>query len=435
MHRLRTKLSGLQHKPKLLEHLSSDELRELNRQWLYWARADQQLPSGDLTFRNWLIMGGRGAGKTRAGAEWVRALALGLFAPQVSHCKRIAIVAPTFHEARRVMIEGISGLLSVHHPDERPTWEPSKRLLQWKNGAVAEVFSAAEPESLRGPQFDAAWCDELGKWKKATDVWSNLQMALRLGARPHAVITTTPRTTSLMRSLMKDVNTIVTRSKTFDNAAHLAPSFLADVMERYGDTTLGRQELDGELIAEDPNALWSREIIDRARTKKAPVSKRIVVAIDPPATSGPRANACGIVCAGLGDDGRAYVLDDRSVKRLKPLQWAKRAVALYHARKADRIVAESNQGGEMVRDVVMQADAAVPLRLVSATRSKRARAEPIAALYEQGRVSHVGAFPELEDEMCSLIGQGESPDRLDALVWALTELMLRKRGEPRVRVV
>jgi phage terminase large subunit-like protein len=410
------------------------EVMELNNQWLYWARPTQQLPPTGREFRNWLVLGGRGAGKTRAGAEWVKALALGLFEPVIRRCSRIAIVAPTYDEARLVMIEGESGVLSVHHEGERPMYQPSKRTLTWKNGSIAQVFSAEEPDSLRGPQFDAAWCDELAKWKRAEEAWMNVQMALRLGDVPQAVITTTPRATKLIRELMNDAATVVTRSRTLDNAAHLAPSFLTDVMTRYGGTALGRQELEGELVLDDADALWKRETLELHRRKQAPDLKRIVVAVDPPVTSTAKSNACGIVCVGLGVDGRAYVLEDASVKRMRPLQWAERVVRVFKHWKADRIVAEVNQGGEMVRELLMQVDASVPLKSVHASRGKRARAEPVAALYEQGRVSHVGGFAALEDEMCSAIGEGSSPDRMDALVWAVTELMLRKRVEPKIRV-
>ncbi len=381
------------------------------------------------------MLGGRGAGKTRAGAEWVKFLALGILHPVIRRCSRIAIVAPTFDEARLVMIEGASGLLAVHHDRERPRYEPSKRTITWGNGSVAQIFSAEEPEGLRGPQFDAAWCDEMAKWKKAETAWMNLQMALRLGECPQAIITTTPRPTKLIRSLMNDAATVVTRSKTLDNRSNLASAFLTDVLAKYGNTNLGRQELDGELITDDPDALWSRDVIERNRVRRVPELQRIVVAVDPPATSGERANACGIVCAGVGVDGRVYVLDDASCKRLRPLQWAARVVDLFHTRSADRIVVEVNQGGEMVREVIAQVDGAVPLKTVHASRGKRARAEPVAALYEQGRVSHLGVFRELEDEMCSSIGDGESPDRMDALVWAVTELLLKKVAEPRVRAV
>jgi len=382
------------------------------------------------------VLGGRGAGKTRAGAEWVKAIALGIWEPMIGRAERIAIVAPIFAEARLVMIEGKSGLLAIHDESERPRFEPSKRQLTWPNGCVAHVFSAEEPDGLRGPQFDAAWCDELAKWKHAGAVWDMLQFALRLGERPCAVITTTPRPIPVLKRLLADDGTVTSRSTTYDNSRFLAESFLKDMKERYGDTRLGRQELNGELIEDDPDALFKRDLIEKTRVSFAPELKRVVVAVDPPAGFGKKNNACGIVCVGLGFDGRCYVLDDRSAQGLRPAQWARRIVALYYARNADRIVAEVNQGGAMVEQVLREVDPDLPLRSVHATRGKLARAEPVAALYEQGRVSHVGAFAALEDEMCSTIGEGsKSPDRLDALVWAVSDLMLRRRAEPRVRIL
>jgi phage terminase large subunit-like protein len=420
---------------KLGRTLKNKETEELNRNWLYWARPGQQLPPEGADFRNWLILGGRGSGKTRAGAEWVKALALGYFEPVIRQCNRIAIVAPTFAEARMVMIEGESGLLNQHSWWERPKFEPSKRRLTWPNGAIAEIFSADEPDSLRGPNFDAAWCDEMAKWKKGDAAWQNLQLALRIGENPHAVITTTPRPTTLMRHLIADATTVVTRSRTIENSHNLSEHFLDDMTKRFHGSILARQELEGEMINDDPDAVFQRASIDRNRVTEAPAMKRIVVAIDPPASDTPKANACGIVAAGLGVDGRCYVLADRSAKRLSPLRWAERAVKLFDELNADRIVAEINQGGAMVEQVLRQARATIPLRTVHASKAKRARAEPVAALYEQGRISHVGSWPELEDEMCSVIEDGKSPDRLDALVWAVTELMLRSRAEPRVRGV
>jgi phage terminase large subunit-like protein len=380
-----------------------------------------------------MILGGRGSGKTRTGAQWVRALALGDWGEKAF---RIAIIAPTFAEARLVMIEGQSGLLSVHLADEKPHFEPSKRLITWPNGSVAHVFSAEEPESLRGPQFDAAWCDELAKWKHAEAVWTMLQFALRLGENPVAIITTTPRPTSLMKRLLIDPGTVTSHSRTFDNSNHLAKPFLEEVLKRYGGTKLGRQELDGELIEDDPDALFKRDMIENMRVQTAPELTRIVVAVDPPAGFGKNSNACGIVCVGLGVDGRAYVLDDVSKQGLRPAQWAKKVVALFHSRNADRVIAEVNQGGAMVEQVLREVDPDLPFRAVHASRGKEARAEPVAALYEQGKVSHVGTFAELEDEMCNVIGgSGKSPDRLDALVWAIDDLLLKKRAEPRARVV
>ncbi len=406
------------------------------RDWRNWGRLNQQIPPDGTDWRSWMVLGGRGAGKTRAGAEWVKAIALGLWEPLVQRAERIAIVAPTFAEARLVMIEGKSGLLAIHREDERPIYEPSKRMITWPNGCVAHVYSAEEPDGLRGPQFDAAWCDELAKWKHASAVWDMLQFALRLGDNPRAVITTTPRPIPLLKRLLADSGTVTSHSTTFDNRKNLAPPFLAEVLRRYGGTRLGRQELDGQLIEDDPDALFQRDLIEKARVSFQPELKRVVVAVDPPAGFGKMDNACGIVCAGLGVDGRCYVLDDRSVQGARPAQWASKIVALYHTRQACRVVAEINQGGAMVEQVLREVDPDLSFRPVHATRGKQARAEPVAALYEQGRVSHVGAFPDLEDEMCSAIGEGKkSPDRLDALVWAVSDLMLRRRAEPRMTIL
>ena len=438
--RLRTSLTDCAENfcsSELTPRLNLREQWILNRDWRYWGREGKQLPpDGGDAWRSWLILGGRGAGKTRAGAEWVRALALGLWPEAGPRCERIAILAPTFDEARLVMIEGKSGLLGIHMHDERPRYEPSKRLLTWPNGSIAQVFSADEPESLRGPQFDAAWCDELAKWKHADAAWDMLAFALRLGDNPRVVITTTPRPTPLVKRLLADGATLVTRSRTADNRTNLARSFWTDVVVRYGGTRLGRQELDGELIEDDPDALFTRALIERHRCHDTPDFVRVVVAVDPPASHGRKANACGIVCAGLGTDGRAYVLDDRTLRGASPARWATEVVALYRARLADRVVAEVNQGGAMVEQVLREVDAEVAFRAVRATRGKAVRAEPVAALYEQGRVSHAGTFPELEDEMCTAIrGGATSPDRLDALVWAITDLMLRRGSEPRVRTL
>jgi phage terminase large subunit-like protein len=400
--------------------------------WTLWARPDQLPPEGD-HWRNWLILGGRGSGKTRSGAEWVRAIAHGEWGETA---KRIALIAPTHAEARLVMIEGQSGLLSVHGLEERPLYESSKRTITWANGTIAQIFSADDYDGLRGPQFDAAWCDELAKWKYADQAWDMLQFALRLGENPVAVITTTPRPIKILKRLLSDAGTVVTRATTYANRQNLAKPFMQAVLDRYAGTKLGRQELNGELIEDNPDALFKRETLELNRIRQYPTLKRIVVAVDPPAGFGKTSNACGIVCVGLGIDGRGYVLDDASVQGLRPAKWAARIVALYHARKADRVVAEINQGGAMVEQVLREVDEDISFRAVHATRGKKARAEPVAALYEQGRISHVGSFPELEDEMCNVIGEGaNSPDRLDALVWAVSDLMLKRRVEPRVRMV
>jgi phage terminase large subunit-like protein len=428
-------LQELGNTNEILASLKPEEYQLLEHDWFaLFARDDQIPPAGD--WRSWLILGGRGAGKTRAGAEWVTARATGQGLDTGQLAQRIAIVAPTFDEARMVMIEGVSGLLAIHDESWRPVFEPTKRLLTWPNGCVAQVFTAEEPDGLRGPQFDAAWCDELAKWKRNEHVWNMLQFSLRLGENPRAVITTTPRPIPLLKRMLVDEGTVTSRATTFDNSANLARSFLDEVRKRYGKTNLGRQELRGELIEDDPGAIFKRDHIENARVSVAPELKRVVVAVDPPAGFGKKNSACGIVCAGIGVDGRCYVLDDCSIQGARPAQWAAKIVSLYHARKADRVVAEINQGGAMVEQVLREVDPDLAYRPVHATRGKQIRAEPVAALYEQGRVSHVGCFAELEDEMCSAIGEGQkSPDRLDALVWAVSDLMLRRRVEPRVRIL
>jgi phage terminase large subunit-like protein len=352
---------------------------------------------------------------------------------------RVALVGESLADARRVMVEGVSGLLAVHPPGLRPLYEPSKRQVTWPNGAIAQIFSAEDPDSLRGPQFSAAWCDELCKWRRPDETWDMLQFGLRLGMSPRQVVTTTPRPTKLLKALLADPLAAVTRVSTEANAANLAPSFLEAIVGRYRGTRLGRQELDAELLEDRPDALWPRELIERARVRAAPELRRIVVAVDPPAASGPEADACGIIVAGVSEEGRGFVLADLTRTRASPLEWARAVVRAYRRYQADRVVAEINQGGELVETVIRQIDATVPVRAVRAMRGKFLRAEPVAALYEQGRVAHVGAFPELEDEMNDFgpdgLSGGGSPDRVDALVWALTDLMLRAPAEPRIRWV
>jgi phage terminase large subunit-like protein len=373
--------------------------------------------------------GGRGAGKTRAGAEWVREVARDPHA-------RIALIGETEHDAREVMVEGISGLLAVHPHDERPQWIPTRRL-EWKNGAVAQVFSAEDPESLRGPQFTAAWADELAKWRQAEATFDMLQFGLRLGERPRQVITTTPRPIALIKRLKADPATALSHAGTQVNARNLAPAFLDHVLTRYGGTRLGRQEIDGEIVEERTDALWKRAGLEACRAEAAPALVRIVVAVDPPAGARKGADACGIVAAGCTDNGTIYVLADDSAGGLSPQAWATKAIALWRRLQADALVAEVNQGGDMVKAVIREADAAVPVVTARATRGKYLRAEPVAQLYEQGRVKHAGAFPALEDEMCDFgldgLSSGRSPDRLDALVWAVTALSFGARAGPRVR--
>jgi len=385
------------------------------------------------------MLGGRGAGKTRAGAEWVRGLALG--EPDIADgaVRRIALVGETFSDARNVMVEGPSGILAVHERHERPAWSPSLRKLEWANGAVAHVFSAEDPDSLRGPQFEAAWADELAKWRHVEETWDMLQFGLRLGAHPRQMVTTTPRPIPILKRFLADPSVAVSRVRTAENAENLAPAFLDAVVRRYAGTRLGRQELDGDIVEDRPDALWTRDAIEMNRVEAAPALMRIVVAVDPPASSSKRADSCGIVAAGLDEGGTAYVLEDATASGLKPPEWAAKAVALYRRLQADALVVEINQGGEMATGVIREVDPAVPVVGVRATRGKYLRAEPVSVLYAQNRVRHVGALPELEDELCDFgpggLSAGRSPDRLDALVWALTELMLRERHEPRVRVL
>lgn len=383
------------------------------------------------------MIGGRGCGKTRAGAEWIDALARGDPAFTPEPIGRIALVGETYHDVRDVMIEGESGLLTLSRRRRgRPSWLPSRRRLVWENGAVAQAFSAEEADSLRGPQFGAAWCDEIAKWRDAEAAFDMLQFGLRLGSRPRSLVTTTPRPVPLIRRLLSDPLTVVTRARTSDNAEHLAPDFLSAVVGRYAGTRLGRQELDGELISDRPDALWAREAIEANRVAAAPDLSRIIVAVDPPASSGARSDSCGIVAAGRRDE-RAYVLADESLARAAPQAWAGAALALYHRLQADALVVEVNQGGEMATAVLAQCDPAVPVVPVRASRGKYLRAEPVSLLYARGLVHHVGAMPALEDEMCDFaadgLSGGGSPDRLDALVWALTSLMLDSRAEPRIR--
>jgi len=421
-----------QESARLLAALGEEGCAWLADSWLHQARPAQLPPAGQWFV--WLVMAGRGFGKTRAGAEWVRGLA------ERDGAARIALVGASLHEARAVMVEGESGLLAIAPPDMRPRWQPTRRLLQWPNGARATIYGAAEPEALRGPQHSHAWADEIAKWPRATAAWDNLAMGLRLGVRPCVMATTTPRPVALVRRLASDPAVRITRGRTQENSAALPPRFLAEMARMFGGTRLGRQELDGDLLLEADGALWTRDLLDRCRVNgAAPLREaltRLVVAVDPPASD--HGDACGIVVAGLDGTGRAIVLEDATVERVRPERWARTVADAAMRWAADKVIAEANNGGAMVGAVLRAADIALPLRLVHAAQGKVARAEPIAAAYEAGRVRHAGLFADLEDQLCGLTlgggyeGPGRSPDRADALVWALTELLLTGRGQARL---
>ncbi|MDT8759237.1 terminase family protein [Sphingomonas psychrotolerans] len=416
-----------------MARLSDAQCIEWFERFPIWAHDGQLDPGGDPLV--WLIMAGRGFGKTRAGAEWLSGLA------RRTPNGRFALVGATRDDVRRVMVEGPSGLLAVARTGEAIRWSRERGEVRFASGAIAHVFSAEAAEALRGPEHHAAWCDEIGKWgSRGTDAWHNLMFGLRLGAKPRTLVTTTPRSTDLVRLVQRlaDDAAAMVRGRTRDNP-HLPESFVEAMLETYAGTRLGRQELEGELLEDVEGALWTRAMIERSRMYAAPEMTRVVVGVDPPASAA--GDACGIVAVGLGRDGRGYVLEDATVSGVSPDGWA-RAVARCAARNAaDRVIAEKNQGGEMVASVLLGADCGLPVKLVHATRGKAVRAEPVALLYEAGKIRHKGAFPELEDELCGLQagggyeGPGRSPDRADALVWAMSELMLSKRGAARITLM
>ena len=408
---------------KLLDNLTHEHIQFLFTHWPFWARADQLPPKDDWFI--WLILGGRGAGKTRAGAEWIRSRVEGNTPHQRGACQHVALVGETLLAVREVMIEGPSGLRTIAPQNMRPDYIASRQLLVWPNGAQAHIFSSERPDNLRGPQFDVAWCDEVAKWKHDEACWDMLQFGLRLGNKPQQVITTTPRPTKLIKRFLADSSCRISRASSHANKVHLAPGFLEELLKRYGGSPLGRQEIDAELLEEVTGALWSLDIISHYRVNQTPELKRIVVAIDPPVGSGPTADACGICVAGCDKQGHAYILEDATVQGLTPAQWSQKAVQVYHRYKADRLVAEVNQGGELVKEIILRDDPNIAYKSVRALRGKLVRAEPIAAFYERGLVHHVGVHKELEQQLCQYEGCGtSSPDRLDALVWALTELMM-----------
>jgi phage terminase large subunit-like protein len=391
--------------------------------WRAKARPEQLAPEGDW-WNGWLLMAGRGFGKTRTGAEWVKEHV------EAGTAGRIALIAPTAGDARDVMIEGPAGLLAVSSPWLRPEYEPSKRRLTWPNGATASTFSSEEADRLRGPQHDLAWADEIAAMAEPSGVWDMLMFGLRIGAHPRWLATTTPKPVKLLRELLaregRDV--VVTRGSTFANAANLAPNFLEGIKARYGGTRLGRQELEAELLSDVPGALWQLDWIDRDRVERAPELKRIVVAVDPAVSTNEGSDETGIVVAGIDANRHGYVIEDLS-GRYAPHEWAAVAVNAYRRHKADRIIAEKNNGGDMVETTIRMVSTNVSFKAVHASRGKVTRAEPISALYEQKKVHHLGTLTQLEDQMCAFTSDfdrsrsGYSPDRVDALVWALSELL------------
>jgi len=426
-----------------LDDLTDEEADDLLHTWELWARPNQLepeaiLPNGE-AWVTWLILAGRGFGKTRCGAEtvikWVRE----------GHCKRIALVAEDSADARDVMVEGESGILACSPRDFRPKYEPSKRRLTWPNGAVATLFSAEDYDSLRGPQFDGAWCDELCKWRYAQEAWDNLQFGLRLGDHPKQIVTTTPKPIRLLKDIILRSDTTITKGTTMENLVNLAPPFRKAVVDRYSGTRIGRQELNAEILDDVPGALWSRTMIDESRIRpvdsvtpiQLPHFVRVVVAVDPPKEVGENAAECGITVTAKDAQGHGYLLEDMSLAG-SPEEWGRVAVQAYDEWDADMIVYEANQGGEMVAAVLRSAARSlkedgfrtadfVPLKDVHATRGKYVRAEPVSQLYEQKKVHHVGYFPELEDQLCEYTPDGSmgySPDRMDSLVWGFTELLV-----------
>ncbi len=409
----------------LLEDLGPKQCAELMHTWTMWARDNQLEPSGD-AWNIWVILAGRGWGKTRTGAETIRTWATS------GRCRRIALVGADAADARDIMLEGDSGLLRVHPKGERPVYEPSKKKLTWPNGAEGHLYSAEDPESLRGPQFDGAWSDELAKWKYLQETWDQLQFGLRLGTHPRQIITTTPKPLKLLKLLTSRPDVVVTKGHTYENSRNLANNFLQTMKEKYEGTRLGRQELSAELLTDNPNALFANSVIDECRLLDKLATPNLhnrVVGLDPPATGNANSDACGIVVAGeelRQGPNHYYILDDQTVQGRSPMEWGRMAVKAYREWGASAIVAESNNGGDMIKTIIHSIDPNVNVIKVFATVGKFARAEPIAGIYEQKRVHHVGQFTELEDEMtefdASGLVKGQSPNRMDAMVWALTYL-------------
>ncbi len=423
---------------EVLSALTEQQAETLLHDWRgYWARPSQLQPGtpdasidrADWTY--WLVQAGRGYGKTRVGAETVREWV-------DTGYRRIHLVAATAADTRDVMIQGESGLMNCFPPSRRPIYEPSKRLVTFDTGAVAIAFSADEPERLRGPQCDAFWADELAAWRFGQDAWDNLLFGFRLGDRPRGVITTTPKPITLVKNLIKDKSTVVTRGSSYENRANLAPAFFHTIIGKYEGTRLGRQELLAELLEDTPGALWTQSLIDATRWEMARVNRdeiiRVVIAVDPAVSNTATSDEHGIIVAALNRAGHVAVLNDLTMKG-SPLDWGRVVVAAFRSHNADRVVGEVNNGGDLVAANVHGLDPNIPFRAVRASRGKYRRAEPVAALYEQGRIHHVGFFPKLEEQMCGYVPniEQDSPDHMDALVWAVTELLLDEEKIPQIR--
>lgn len=413
---------------RILRKLPPNELAALEFNWQFWGRPNQQEPQAD--YRYWVLNAGRGYGKTRTGAETVRS-----WAERKAHGGVYALVGPTSADVRDTMIEGESGILQVSPPWFRPEWYPSKRRLRWPNGAIAITYSAEKPERLRGPNIGAAWCDELCAWKYMKETWSQLRLTMRKGSgRPRTVITTTPRPVELYLKILSDPACITTKGSTFENKANLAPGFIEELIQDFVGTRLGQQELYADILTDVQGALWTHALIDDHRIKSLDMSQlvRVVVAIDPAVKASMLSDETGIIVAGRFADGHGVVLEDLSVRGAQPMDWMGRAVNAYHKWRADSIVAEVNNGGDLIEELCKVVDKTVKYKAVHASRGKFTRAEPVAGLYEQFRIHHYGIFKLLEEQMrtYSPVTAQKSPDRMDALVWALTELFLQKNAAP-----
>ena len=406
-----------------IQGLSTEAAERLLYDWSIWARENQITPAGDWFV--WLILAGRGWGKTRVGAEQIRSW-------QEQGVSRFALIGQTPAEVRDVMIEGESGILAISPKWNKPKYEPSKRRLTWPNGATAIIYSGENPEVLRGPQHEKAWVDELAKFRYPQDTWDNLIFGMRLGDNPQIVVTTTPKPVRILKDLIKAKSTSITKGSTYENRENLAQVFLDVVLEKYEGTRLGRQELNAEMLEDNPGALWVRDWIEKNRTTKLPEMVRIVVAIDPAVTSSKTSDETGIVVAGIDQERHGYVLEDITM-RATPEQWARAAVTAYYKWNADRVVGEANNGGDMIETIIRGIDNNISYKKVWASRGKATRAEPISALYEQNKIHHAGYFALLEDELCEWEPGQPSPNRLDACVWAFTELLLK--GGQAIRVM